>query len=240
MKSIKLLKILILICPCFLSSCDNIKNFKNPFSRDSGSSLKTEEEKVSYLLAYILTENTKKSEENLNQESFLQGVKDSLNNQPSALSQEEMERIFRNIQQKAFIKNQRQEGERHKMEGQKFLEENRKRTEVKVTDSGLQYEVLTEGTGRSPKAENSVEVHYRGTLINGIEFDSSYKRKESISFPLNGVIKGWTEGLQLMKEGAKYKFYIPSDLAYGERGAGQSIPPNATLIFEVELIKVKD
>ena len=110
---------------------------------------------------------------------------------------------------------------------------------IKVTESGLQYEVLTEGKGKTPTAESTVEVHYRGTLIDGTEFDSSYKRNTSISFPLNGVIPGWTEGLQLMKEGAKYKFYIPPELAYGEKGAGQSIPPHATLIFEVELLKVK-
>ena len=125
------------------------------------------------------------------------------------------------------------------MEGQKFLEENKSKKGVKVTASGLQYEVLTEGKGKQPTAEDTVEVHYRGTLINGQEFDSSYKRNSSISFPLNGVIRGWTEGLQLMKEGSKYKFYIPPELAYGERGAGQDIPPHATLIFEVELIKVQ-
>ncbi len=123
--------------------------------------------------------------------------------------------------------------------GQKFLAENAKRPEVKTTDSGLQYEVLTEGTGKSPKATDTVEVNYRGTTINGNEFDSSYKRGESIEFPLNGVIPGWTEGVQLMKEGAKYRFYIPSELAYGKRGAGGAIGPDETLIFDVELIEVK-
>ncbi|MGC1479641.1 MAG: FKBP-type peptidyl-prolyl cis-trans isomerase [Chthoniobacterales bacterium] len=123
--------------------------------------------------------------------------------------------------------------------GQQFLAENGKRSEVTTTASGLQYEVLNEGDGASPKATDTVEVNYRGTTIDGTEFDSSYKRGESISFPLNGVIAGWTEGVQLMKEGAKYRFYIPSELAYGKRGAGGAIGPDETLIFDVELIEVK-
>ena len=120
-----------------------------------------------------------------------------------------------------------------------FLEKNKTQEGVKVTASGLQYTVLKEGSGKQPKATDTVEVHYRGTLIDGTEFDSSYKRNKSISFPLNGVIPGWTEGLQLMKEGAKYRLFIPSELGYGTRGAGDLIYPNATLIFEVELIKVQ-
>ena len=120
------------------------------------------------------------------------------------------------------------------------MKENAKKEGVKTTASGLQYKVLKEGEGKSPKATDRVEVHYRGTLLDGTEFDSSYKRGETITFPLNGVIPGWTEGVQLMKEGAKYQFTIPSKLAYGERGTpGGPIPANATLIFDVELIKVK-
>lgn len=123
--------------------------------------------------------------------------------------------------------------------GEKFLEDNAKKDGVKVTASGLQYKVITEGTGRSPKATDTVEVHYEGTLIDGKVFDSSYRRKESIEFPLNQVIAGWTEGVQLMKEGAKFRFFIPSKLAYGSRGAGRDIGPNEALIFDVELIKVR-
>lgn len=123
-------------------------------------------------------------------------------------------------------------------QGAKFLEENGKKEGVVTTASGLQYLVLQEGTGKSPKATDTVLVHYAGTLLSGIEFDSSYARREPIEFPLNGVIAGWTEGVQLMKEGAKFRFFIPSKLAYGSRGAGRDIGPNQTLIFEVELLKV--
>ena len=126
-----------------------------------------------------------------------------------------------------------------KEEGEKFLVENAKREGVKVTPSGLQYEVLEATLGQKPKATDTVKVHYEGTLIDGTIFDSSYKRGESIEFPLNGVIKGWTEGLQLMSIGSKFKFFIPYQLAYGERGAGGSIPPYAALIFTVELLGIK-
>ena len=124
--------------------------------------------------------------------------------------------------------------------GEAFLKENATKEGVVTTASGLQYKVVKEGAGKSPKATDTVLVHYRGTLINGMEFDSSYERREPIEFPLNQVIRGWTEGVQLMKEGAKFRFFIPSQLAYGPRGAGMDIGPNETLIFEVELLKVWD
>ena len=123
--------------------------------------------------------------------------------------------------------------------GEKFLEENGKKEGVITTASGLQYLILTPGTGKIPKATDTVRVHYSGTLLSGTEFDSSYKRNEPIDFPLNRVIPGWTEGVQLMSEGAKFRFFIPSRLAYGARGAGRDIGPNETLIFEVELLKVQ-
>ena len=126
-----------------------------------------------------------------------------------------------------------------KEEGEKFLAENAKREGVKVTPSGLQYEVLEATLGQKPKATDTVKVHYEGTLIDGTVFDSSYRRGEPIAFPLNGVIKGWTEGLQLMSVGSKYKLFIPYQLAYGETGAGGSIPPYAALIFTVELLAIQ-
>lgn len=129
--------------------------------------------------------------------------------------------------------------EQNKVQGVTFLAENAKKGNIITTASGLQYEVLTKGTGtKSPTATDTVTVHYAGQTLDGKIFDSSYDRKEPASFPLNRVIKGWTEGVQLMTEGAKYRFYIPSELAYGERGAGSAIPANATLIFDVELLKI--
>lgn len=128
----------------------------------------------------------------------------------------------------------------NKAAGTAFLTENAKKPNIVTTASGLQYEVLTPGTGTaSPSASDNVTVHYKGTTIDGTEFDSSYSRGEPATFPLNRVIAGWTEGVQLMKEGAKYRFYIPSELAYGEQGAGRAIGPNSTLIFDVELIKIQ-
>jgi FKBP-type peptidyl-prolyl cis-trans isomerase FkpA len=130
--------------------------------------------------------------------------------------------------------------EENKAAGTAFLAENAKKPNIITTASGLQYEVLTPGTGTvSPKATDNVTVHYKGTTIDGKEFDSSYSRGEPATFPLNRVIAGWTEGVQLMKEGAKYRFFIPSELAYGEQGAGRAIGPNSTLIFDVELIKIQ-
>ncbi|MDD1627351.1 MAG: FKBP-type peptidyl-prolyl cis-trans isomerase [Methylococcaceae bacterium] len=130
--------------------------------------------------------------------------------------------------------------EENKAAGVAFLAENAKKANIVTTASGLQYEILTPGTGSvSPSATETVKVHYKGTTLDGKEFDSSYSRGEPISFPLNRVIPGWTEGVQLMTEGAKYRFYIPSELAYGEQGAGGSIGPNSTLIFDVELLKIQ-
>ena len=129
--------------------------------------------------------------------------------------------------------------EKNQKEGAAFLAANAKKAGVKTTPSGLQYLVIKEGAGKKPAATDAVTVHYRGTLLDGTEFDSSIKRGQPATFPLNQVIKGWTEGVQLMKEGAKYRFFIPSEQAYGPRGAGASIGPNATLIFEVELISVQ-
>jgi FKBP-type peptidyl-prolyl cis-trans isomerase len=139
--------------------------------------------------------------------------------------------------QKGAMAKQDEEGKANIEKGKKYLDENKAKPGVKTTDSGLQYEVLTEGKGKAPKATDIVQVHYKGTLIDGTEFDSSYKRGEPAEFPLNGVIKGWTEGLQLMKVGGKNRFVIPSDLAYGPSG-NSSIPGNSVLVFEVELLKV--
>lgn len=181
----------------------------------------------------------------LNYEALLKGLKDAFSGGKVILDQQQAQQCINNALAKASAIKNKAEIEANKIkfapmikEGQSFLEENKKRAGVQTTASGLQYEVLTAGSGIKPKATDSVLVHYRGTLLNGKQFDSSYDRGEPISFPLNQVIKGWTEGVQLMPAGSKYKFFIPYDLAYGERGAGQDIPPYSALIFEVELLKV--
>jgi len=170
----------------------------------------------------------------LNYQLFLKGIQDAFANKQPLISQEQSQATintaFRTSSQKKFAP--------LIAEGKAFLENNKKQPGVQVTPSGIQYIVLTKGTGITPAATDTVTVHYRGTLLNGQEFDSSYKRNEPLSLPLNGVIAGWTEGVQLMQTGAKYKFFIPYNLAYGERGAGQDIPPYSTLIFEIELLKV--
>jgi len=181
----------------------------------------------------------------LNYDLLLKGLKDSFTGGKLILTpQQAQESINAAITKASAVKN-KAEAEANKIkygpmikEGQDFLEENKKRAGVQTTASGLQYEVLTAGTGVKPTATDSVLVHYKGTLLNGKQFDSSYDRGEPISFPLNRVIPGWTEGVQLMPAGSKYKFFIPYQLAYGERGAGADIPPYSALIFEVELLKV--
>ncbi|MCS6190271.1 FKBP-type peptidyl-prolyl cis-trans isomerase [Shewanella baltica] len=167
---------------------------------------------------------------------FTNGLNDQLK-----LTEEEMQTILQGLDKKLNDKRQEQAtaiSAKNIEDGKKFLEENKAKTGVVTTESGLQYEVLTPGTGEKPAAEDTVEVDYVGTLIDGTEFDSSYKRGQTAKFPLNRVIPGWTEGVQLMPVGAKYKFVIPANLAYGERDTG-TIPPNSTLIFEVELKSVE-
>ncbi|MBR1480966.1 MAG: FKBP-type peptidyl-prolyl cis-trans isomerase [Paludibacteraceae bacterium] len=193
-------------------------------------------EKISYALGLSMGQNLLGSGiTSIQYDDLAAGIKDVLeHNQPRFSYQEaqqELNRFFTELQNKLA-------GEA-KAAGEKFLAENAKRPGVKVTPSGLQYEVLDATIGQKPKATDTVRVHYEGTLTDGTVFDSSYKRGEPISFPLNQVIKGWTEGLQLMSIGSKYKLYIPYQLGYGEHGAGQSIPPYAALIFTVELLGIE-
>ena len=170
----------------------------------------------------------------LNIDDFAKAIKDVFAANAQMTDAEAQAAVQTFFQQKA-----EEQAKAAKAEGENFLAENAKKPGVKTLPSGLQYEVLREGNGRTPTATDQVECHYEGTLINGQVFDSSYRRGETATFGLNQVIKGWTEGLQLMQEGAKYRFFIPYNLAYGEQGAGQAIPPYAALIFDVELIKVK-
>ena len=170
----------------------------------------------------------------VNVDDFAQAIKDVFAGKASMTDTEAQAAV-----EAFFSKKAEEQAAGAKAEGESFLAENAKKEGVVTLASGLQYQVLREGNGKKPAATDQVECHYEGTLINGQVFDSSYRRGETATFGLNQVIAGWTEGLQLMQEGAKYRFFIPYTLAYGERGAGQSIPPFATLIFDVELVKVK-
>lgn len=192
-------------------------------------------DKVSYALGMSIGHQLQQmNATDLNIDDFAQAITDVFNGD-AKLSDAEAQAAVQDF----FSRKAEEQAKAAKAEGENFLAENAKKEGVKTLPSGLQYKVLREGDGRKPSATDKVECHYEGTLINGEVFDSSYRRGETATFWLNQVIKGWTEGLQLMQEGAKYRFFIPYDLAYGERGAGQSIPPYAALIFDVELIKVK-
>jgi FKBP-type peptidyl-prolyl cis-trans isomerase len=179
--------------------------------------------------------------EEFSSDNFITGVKDGFKSDESVMSQNEMQMIIQSYimkKQAEAQQTQATDSEGNLQEGIDFLNENKDKSGISTTESGLQYEVIEEGSGAQPNAEDEVVVHYTGTLLDGTEFDSSVERGEPATFPLNRVIPGWTEAIQLMKEGAKYKFYIPSELAYGQTGSG-TIPPNSVLIFEVELIEVK-
>lgn len=192
-------------------------------------------DKISYALGLGIGHQLKNMGiENFSVEDFAQSIKDVMEDKATAMTSQEAQSLLNTY----FQEKQKAESQKAISEGKAFLEENAKKEGVVTTKSGLQYEILTEGTGKQPKATDTVRCHYEGSLINGSVFDSSYKRGEPAEFGLSQVIPGWTEGVQLMKEGAKYRFYIPYLLGYGENGAGSSIPPYSTLIFDVELIKV--
>lgn len=192
----------------------------------------------------LLQQGFRAEELDIDLEAFTQGIKDALSRQKPRLSEEQLKNAMKQFQEQATAKQEelagerKQSGEKNKKAGEEFLAENAKKEGVKTTESGLQYQVLKEGDGPKPKATDTVKVHYQGTLINGEEFDSSYKRGEPISFPLNRVIPGWTEGVQLMNVGSKYKLFIPYELGYGPDGSPPKIPPYSVLVFDIELLGI--
>jgi FKBP-type peptidyl-prolyl cis-trans isomerase len=207
------------------------------------SALKSEKDKLSYTFGANFGKSLKQQEIEINTDIFIKGMKDGLSGGKMVLTDQEMKDTMTSFQKEMTAKQAEKRkalGDRNKKEGDAFLAANKAREGVKALPSGLQYKVVTEGTGKTPKATDSVVTNYRGTLIDGTEFDSSYQRKAPATFRVNGVIKGWTEALQLMKEGSKWQLFVPSELAYGERGAGPNIGPNAVLIFEIELVSVKE
>ena len=244
--------ILLAVAALFAFSCEK-KQTQTPKpavkKEITKADLKTEDDKVSYSLGFSMGSNFKKDDLKMNLEMFQKGMKDGFTGGKQILNEEEIKETMMAFQQKMRAKKQaeymkkmeerKNQGEANKEKGEKFLEENKTKEGVVTLESGLQYKILKKGTGASPKATDTVKCNYKGTTIAGKEFDSSYKRGEPATFALNRVIKGWTEGLQLMKEGGKWQFFIPSELAYGERGAGQNIGPNEVLIFEIELLGIE-
>jgi len=204
--------------------------------------LKDQKDKASYSIGHDIGSTFKKQNVELNLDVMIAGMKDALAGKEPILTKEERDKTLEAFQKEMMEKQaalSKVAADKNLADGEKFLAENKKKEGVKTTASGLQYKVLKEGTGPSPKETDTVVTNYKGTLLDGTEFDSSYKRNEPATFPVNRVIKGWTEALQLMKVGSKYQLFIPSSLAYAERGAGREIGPNSTLIFEVELLSIK-
>lgn len=213
-----------------------------PVHADEKTVLKTKKDKVSYSIGLDIGSSFKKQAIDIDPEILLRGLKDALSGKPALLTDAEVREVLIAFQQEVRAKEEgrvKEIAEKNKKEGEAFLAENKKKKSVVTLPSGLQYKVITAGTGEMPKSTDTVTTHYRGTLIDGTEFDSSYERGQPATFPVTGVIAGWTEALQLMKVGSKWQLFIPSGLAYGARGAGGTIGPDATLIFEVELISIK-
>jgi FKBP-type peptidyl-prolyl cis-trans isomerase FklB len=205
--------------------------------------LKSQKDKVSYIIGTEIGKNLKKQSVDIDPEILTRGIKDAISGGSSLLTEQEIQETMTTFQKEMTAKQEeltKRLGEKNKKEGEAFLAENKKSEDVKTLPSGLQYKVMKAGAGKKPQINDTVTTHYRGTLIDGTEFDSSYRRGQPVSFPVAGVIPGWTEALQLMGEGAKWQLFIPPNLAYGERGTGGVIGPNATLIFEIELISIQE
>lgn len=203
--------------------------------------VETEKQKVSYSIGFSIGSNFKKQSIDIELDVLLRGMKDALASGDALLSAKEQQEVlmaFNREQRGKMEIKQKEEALNNEEIGKRFLSNNKKKPGVVTLNSGLQYKVIVEGKGPKPVGTDTVKTHYKGTLIDGTEFDSSYTRGQPASFPVKGVIRGWTEALQLMSVGSKWELYIPSDLAYGDRGAGAKIGPGATLIFEIELLEI--
>jgi FKBP-type peptidyl-prolyl cis-trans isomerase len=204
--------------------------------------LESDDAKANYSVGYQIGGDFKRQNIPLDADALVAGLRDAIEGGEARLDEEARRESLAALRQRIVAEGQAQhqaQAEANLAAAKAFLEANRTKEGVQTLPSGLQYKVLVEGTGPKPAATDTVTVHYRGKLLDGTEFDSSYSRNEPATFPLNRVIKGWTEGLQLMGEGAKWELYVPPDLGYGERGAGSKIPPQSALVFEVELLKAK-
>ncbi len=204
----------------------------------SATELKTEKQKLSYIIGYQVGFNLKREGADVDPSLLAEAVQDALNGVEPKLTKEEMQATMKAVQEKK-VKEQKALLEQNEKAGQEFLAANKKKEGVVELPSGLQYKILKAGSGDQPKADDTVTVNYKGTLINGKQFDSSYDRGQPATFPLSGVIQGWQEALQLMKEGANWEIYVPAKLAYGSRGAGGDIGPGETLVFNIELLEIQ-
>lgn len=203
--------------------------------------MNSQTDSVSYAIGLDIGKNLKSQKIEVAAEVLAQGIKDIIDSNKTLLTETEAQEVLMAFQKRLMAKHEEMmkgQGDKNKLAGEEFLAANKAKEGVVTLPNGLQYKVIKMGTGKNPKATDNVTVHYRGTLIDGTEFDSSIGRGEPATFQLDQVIKGWTEGVQLMPVGSKFEFYIPSDLGYGDRSAGQLIQPNSTLIFEVELISI--
>ena len=209
------------------------------FACDQKVSIDTQEEKLSYTVGTRVAQGLKRDSIEIDAAAFVQAIKDVQSGSELALKPEEMREVMQ-VHQKTLLEERKAAAERNKTEGEAFLAENKNKEGIVTLESGLQYKVIKEGTGATPKPTDSVVAHYRGTLIDGKEFDSSHKRGQPATFPVRGVIKGWQEALQKMKAGAQWQIFVPSELGYGARGAGADIGPNAALIFDIELLEIKE
>jgi len=212
------------------------------FAQDK-TDLKDQKEKLNYVIGVDIGKALQKQGVPIDPELVAKGIKDAVSGGKLLMTDHEIQETMMAFQKEMRAKQEeanKQAGEKNKKEGQTFLEANKTKEGITTLPSGLQYKVVKAGTGKRPKATDTVVTHYKGTLLDGNEFDSSYKRNQPATFKVNGVIRGWTEALQLMEEGAKWILYVPATLAYGDRGAGKKIGPHATLIFEVELISIQE
>jgi len=250
MKRIRITLLALLICSAITSYADDAKPSPSPTqSTPPSTAIKDDKDKVSYSLGVDIGRTLQRLELDLNIPALAQGIADVLGNKPKALTDEQVQQTLQAFQQQMMQKQQaamskkqdemKAVAEKNKADGKKFLDDNAKKPGIKMTASGLQYKVIKEGTGDKPGDTDIVETNYRGTTIDGKEFDSSAKHGSSFTLPVNGVIKGWAEALKMMPVGSKWQIYIPSELAYGDEGYGDDIPPGSTLVFDLELLSIK-
>jgi FKBP-type peptidyl-prolyl cis-trans isomerase len=250
MKSLPITLLTLWICSPLALYAQNASPSPSPAENPSPSpALKDDKDKISYSLGIDIGRTLQRLELDLNVPALSQGIADVLGNKPKALSDEEVQKTLQAFQQQMMQKQQaamskkqsqmKAVAEKNKADGQKFLDEKAKQAGVKKTSSGLEYKVIKEGTGAKPTDSDIVETNYRGTTIDGKEFDSSAKHGSTSTLPVNGVIKGWSEALKMMPVGSKWEIYVPPDLAYGDEGYGDDIAPGSTLVFDLELLSIK-